>query len=89
MLRAQSCTHDIVVLAAHDAGRARVAAAHTDDGERRAVEPDEKVRVLQDYTEQPQEGGARGRARLSVKVQSRVVVSDVPRCCSQESDSGP
>lgn len=52
MLRIQSCTHDVVVLAAHDAGRARVAAAHADDGERRAVEPDEEVRILQDYTEQ-------------------------------------
>ena len=47
-------THDVVVLAAHHVGRARVTTANTDDGDRGAVEAKEKIDTVDDDAEQPQ-----------------------------------
>lgn len=57
-------TYDVVVGAADGVGRARVASADTDDGDRRAVEPDEPSNVPEDNPEQTQEKRSRRRVRL-------------------------
>ena len=53
-----------VVLAAHSAGRARVAAADTDDGDGRAGQANRDVEVLEDDTEKAQDRGGGGVASL-------------------------
>ena len=56
-------THDVVVLAADGLGRALVAGADADDGDRGAVEPDKRVDALEDDAEQAEQerhGGVAG-----------------------------
>ena len=42
------CTYDVVVVAAHSVSAARVASAHTDDADGRAVKANKGVDVLED-----------------------------------------
>ncbi len=53
-------THDVVVLAAHRLGVARVSGGDTDDGDGRAVEPNGGVDILDNDVDEG-EGSAGGR----------------------------
>ena len=57
-------TYDVVVGAADGVGRARVASADADDGDGRAVEPDEPSDIPEDNPEETQEDRSRRRVRL-------------------------
>ena len=60
-------TYNTVVLAAHGLGAAATA-SDADDGDRRAVKPDEHVHILNDDAEKTQKGSCRGVGGLE-KVQ--------------------
>lgn len=57
-------THDVVVLATHGVGRARVATAHADDGDGRAVKANKDIDTLNDNAKQSEEEGGSGIASL-------------------------
>ena len=50
------CTYDVVVVAAHSIGAARVACAHADNADRRAVETNEGGDILDDDAQETEDG---------------------------------
>ena len=57
-------THDVVVLAAHGFGGARVATAHADDVDGRAGKANKDIDTLNDNAKQSEEEGGSGIASL-------------------------
>ena len=57
-------THDVVVVAAHGLGIARVTSAHADDGNGRAVKANKDIDTLNDDAKKSEEEGGSGIASL-------------------------
>ena len=55
-----ACTYDVVVVAAHSVGTARIASAHANDADRRAVEADEGVDILEDDAQEAEDSSNAG-----------------------------
>ena len=62
--RRHACTHDVVVVAAHGVGAARVTSAHTDDADGRAVKANEGVEIPEDNAQEAENSGDAGGVGL-------------------------